>query len=70
MTPEERKAAPVPSLEARLGAWRIPFEPRRIVCMTEEPTEILYRLGVESVTALRGRTDLLCHLDYEVTDAK
>ncbi len=47
MTPEERKAAPVLSLEARLGAWRIPFEPRRIVCMTEEPTEILYRLGEE-----------------------
>jgi glutamate synthase domain-containing protein 2 len=27
--------------------------------------DILYRLGVESVTALRGRTDLLMHLDYE-----
>jgi glutamate synthase domain-containing protein 2 len=27
--------------------------------------EILYRLGVESVSALRGRTDLLSHLDYE-----
>ena len=27
--------------------------------------DILYRLGVESVAALRGRTDLLMHLDYE-----
>jgi glutamate synthase domain-containing protein 2/ferredoxin len=27
--------------------------------------EILYRLGVDSVAALRGRTDLLRHLDYE-----
>jgi glutamate synthase domain-containing protein 2/formate hydrogenlyase subunit 6/NADH:ubiquinone oxidoreductase subunit I len=27
--------------------------------------EILYRLGIESVAALRGRTDLLMHLDYE-----
>jgi glutamate synthase domain-containing protein 2 len=27
--------------------------------------DILYRLGVESVIALRGRTDLLMHLDYE-----
>jgi ferredoxin len=26
---------------------------------------ILYRLGLESVSALRGRTDLLIHLDYE-----
>ncbi|MHB1011423.1 MAG: glutamate synthase-related protein [Desulfobacteria bacterium] len=25
----------------------------------------LYRLGLDSVTALRGRTDLLMHLDYE-----
>ena len=30
--------------------------------------EILYRLGVESVAALRGRTDLLSHLDYESGD--
>jgi glutamate synthase domain-containing protein 2 len=30
---------------------------------------ILYRLGVESVAALRGRTDLLTHLDYESTGA-
>ena len=27
--------------------------------------ELLYRLGLDSVTALRGRTDLLEHLDYE-----
>jgi len=27
--------------------------------------EILYRLGLDSVQALRGRTDLLTHLDYE-----
>jgi hypothetical protein len=27
--------------------------------------EILYRLGIESVVALRGRTDVLMHLDYE-----
>jgi len=27
--------------------------------------DILYRLGVESVSALRGRTDLLRHIDYE-----
>lgn len=30
--------------------------------------DILCRLGVESVAALRGRTDLLCHLDYEPGD--
>ncbi len=30
--------------------------------------EILYRLGVDSVAALRGRTDLLYHLDYESED--
>ena len=27
--------------------------------------DILYRLGLDSVAALRGRTDLLRHLDYE-----
>ncbi len=27
--------------------------------------DILYRLGLDSVQALRGRTDLLTHLDYE-----
>ena len=27
--------------------------------------DLLYRLGLDSVTALRGRTDLLMHLDYE-----
>jgi glutamate synthase domain-containing protein 2 len=27
--------------------------------------DLLYRLGLDSVAALRGRTDLLCHLDYE-----
>ena len=27
--------------------------------------DLLFRLGVESVSALRGRTDLLRHLDYE-----
>jgi glutamate synthase domain-containing protein 2/ferredoxin len=27
--------------------------------------EILYRLGLDSAAALRGRTDLLSHLDYE-----
>ncbi len=27
--------------------------------------DILYRLGLDSVAALRGRTDLLTHLDYE-----
>ena len=30
--------------------------------------DILYRLGLDSVAALRGRTDLLTHLDYEGTD--
>jgi glutamate synthase domain-containing protein 2 len=30
--------------------------------------DILYRLGIESVAALRGRTDLLSHLDYEPGD--
>ncbi len=30
--------------------------------------EIMYRLGVDSVAALRGRTDLLYHLDYEPGD--
>jgi glutamate synthase domain-containing protein 2 len=32
--------------------------------------DILYRLGVESVAALRGRTDLLCHLDYEPEEGR
>jgi glutamate synthase domain-containing protein 2 len=27
--------------------------------------DIMYRLGVPSVAALRGRTDLLMHLDYD-----
>jgi hypothetical protein len=27
--------------------------------------DLVYRLGVESPSALRGRTDLLIHLDYE-----
>ena len=27
--------------------------------------DLLYRLGLDSVAALRGRTDLLMHLDYE-----
>ena len=27
--------------------------------------DMLYRLGLDSVAALRGRTDLLTHLDYE-----
>ena len=27
--------------------------------------DILYQLGIDSVAALRGRTDLLMHLDYE-----
>ncbi len=27
--------------------------------------DLLYRLGLDSVSALRGRTDLLTHLDYE-----
>ena len=27
--------------------------------------DLLYRLGLDSVGALRGRTDLLTHLDYE-----
>jgi ferredoxin len=30
--------------------------------------DILYRLGLDSVAALRGRTDLLTHLDYENAD--
>jgi glutamate synthase domain-containing protein 2 len=30
--------------------------------------DILHRLGLESVSALRGRTDLLYHLDYEQGD--
>jgi len=30
--------------------------------------DILYRLGLDSVAALRGRTDLLMHLDYENTN--
>lgn len=28
--------------------------------------DILYRLGLDSVTSLRGRTDLLTHLDYDM----
>jgi len=47
MTQESPKSTPVPDLAARLAGWRVPHEPRRIVCMTEEPTEILYRLGEE-----------------------
>jgi glutamate synthase domain-containing protein 2/NAD-dependent dihydropyrimidine dehydrogenase PreA subunit len=35
------------------GAWRAML------------VDILYRLGLDSVAALRGRTDLLTHLDYE-----
>jgi glutamate synthase domain-containing protein 2/NAD-dependent dihydropyrimidine dehydrogenase PreA subunit len=31
----------------------------------ESLIDILYRLGLDSVAALRGRTDLLTHLDYE-----
>jgi len=31
--------------------------------------DILYRLGIDSLAALRGRTDLLKHLDYEDPDA-
>jgi glutamate synthase domain-containing protein 2/ferredoxin len=31
----------------------------------ESLIDILYRLGLDSVAALRGRTDLLSHLDYE-----
>jgi len=31
----------------------------------ESLIDILYRLGLDSVQALRGRTDLLMHLDYE-----
>ena len=27
--------------------------------------DLLYRLGIDSVAALRGRTDLLTHLDYQ-----
>jgi hypothetical protein len=27
--------------------------------------DVLFRLGLESPAALRGRTDLLMHLDYE-----
>ncbi len=47
MTQERPESTRVPDLAARLAAWRVPHEPRRIVCMTEEPTEILYRLGEE-----------------------
>ncbi len=32
--------------------------------------DILYRLGLDSVAALRGRTDLLEHLDYENTNGE
>ena len=31
----------------------------------ERLIDILFRLGIDSVAALRGRTDLLMHLDYE-----
>jgi glutamate synthase domain-containing protein 2/ferredoxin len=31
----------------------------------ETLVDLLYRLGLDSVAALRGRTDLLMHLDYE-----
>jgi hypothetical protein len=32
--------------------------------------DILWRLGLESVAALRGRTDLLTHLDYEESNGQ
>ncbi len=31
----------------------------------ERLIDLLYRLGLDSVASLRGRTDLLTHLDYE-----
>jgi len=36
-----------------LNAWHIQF------------VDILRRFGMKSITELRGRTDLLLHLDYE-----
>ena len=36
----------------------------------ERLVDILYRLHLPSVAALRGRTDLLMHLDYENTNGK
>jgi ferredoxin len=32
--------------------------------------DILYRLGIDSVASLRGRSDLLYHLDYDPEDGK
>jgi len=34
-----------------------------------ELVDLLYRLGLDSAAALRGRTDLLTHLDYEEEEA-
>jgi len=47
----------------------IPWATQRLVNLynawREMLVEILYRLGLDRVTALRGRTDLLSHLDYD-----
>ena len=43
-----------------------PGTPRRIVCLTEETTEVLYRMGEEDRLAMgeRGRAYVRKHHDY------
>jgi glutamate synthase domain-containing protein 2 len=47
----------------------IPWATQRLVNLyqawREMLVDILYRMGLDSVASLRGRTDLLMHLDYE-----
>jgi len=47
----------------------VPWATQRLVNLyhawREMLVEILYRLGLDSVASLRGRTDLLMHLDYD-----
>jgi glutamate synthase domain-containing protein 2 len=52
-----------------LEMLKVEWSTQRLVNMysawREMLVDILYRLGLDSVASLRGRTDLLTHLDYE-----
>lgn len=45
MTEKPPEPTRTPDLPARLAAWRSRHESHRIVCLTEETAEVLYRLG-------------------------
>jgi glutamate synthase domain-containing protein 2 len=51
-----------------VGLMDLAWGTQRIInmlhCWREQLQEILYRLGMASIRELRGRTDVLCHLDY------